>query len=204
MKRLLLAFLFTLAATAANAQSSTATVVATCGTPPLTYTAGQSYAITMDTTGKLCSNSAGGGSQPVTGTVGIDQTTPGSTNGVVVTPATTATGALSHASTTALATSLVAKATPGNLFGYNCSAIAGTGTGMCIVYNATAAPAPGALTGSLVLDFCYISGPGGCSLNRIPMAVNYSAGITVLLSSAASPYTYTTGVLTGAITADYK
>jgi hypothetical protein len=61
------------------------------------------------------------------------------------------------------------------------------------------------LTGTLVLDFCYFDTTArGCSLSRIPLAANYSAGITILLTSAVTPYTYTTGTDTGAISADYQ
>jgi hypothetical protein len=110
-----------------------------------------------------------------------------------------------HASTSALGTSLVVKASPGNLFAYNCTAITGGAAGYCIAYNATTAPSTGALTGTLVLDFCYFDTTArGCSLSRIPLAANYSAGITILLTSAVTPYTYTTGTDTGAISADYQ
>lgn len=150
-------------------------VPAGCGTA--TLATGIGY-MTVDSAGRLCDSSA---------------------------PTSNATAALSHASTTALANSLVVKATPGNLYGYNCSGIAGAAAGYCIAYNGTAAPSAGALTGANVLDFCFFDNTGkGCALSRIPMAVNYSSGIVLLISSAASPYTYTTGVLTGGITADYK
>jgi hypothetical protein len=112
---------------------------------------------------------------------------------------------VSHASTTALGTSLVGKASPGSLFGFNCSGIAGGAAGYCIAYNGTSAPGTGALTGANVLDFCYFdTSARGCSLSRIPLAASYSTGIVLLLSSAASPYTYTTGTDTGAITIDYQ
>ena len=44
----------------------TATVVSSCGTPPATYNAGQSYPMTMDTTGTLCTGTGGGSSTAVT------------------------------------------------------------------------------------------------------------------------------------------
>jgi len=111
----------------------------------------------------------------------------------------------SHASTSALGTSLVAKAAPGNLFGYNCTGIAGGAAGYCIAYNGTSAPSTGALTGTLVLDFCYFdTSARGCSLSRIPNSVAYSVGIVILVTSASSPYTYTTGTDTAAISADYQ
>jgi hypothetical protein len=113
--------------------------------------------------------------------------------------------ATNHAATTALGTSLVAKATPGSLLGFNCTGIAGGAAGFCIAYNGTAAPGTGALTGSLVLDWCYFdTSARGCSLSRIPMAAFYSAGIVILMTSATTPYTYTTGTDTGAISADFQ
>ncbi len=39
---------------AASGQALPATAVAACGTPPVTYTAGQPNALTQDTTGVLC------------------------------------------------------------------------------------------------------------------------------------------------------
>jgi hypothetical protein len=110
----------------------------------------------------------------------------------------------SHASTTALGTSLVAKASAGNLGAYNCTGITGGSAGYCIVYNGTTAPSTGALTGANVLDFCYFDASArGCSLTRLPTSIAFSTGIVVLITSAASPYTYTTGTDTGAIEADY-
>lgn len=146
-----------------------------CGTGSLNTGIGY---MTVDPAGRLCDSSA---------------------------PTANATAALSHASTTALGTSLVAKATPGNLYAFNCTGITGAAAGYCIAYNGTAAPSTGALTGANVLDFCpFDTTTKGCTLSKIPMATNYSAGIVILISSAATPYTYTTGTDTGAITADYK
>jgi hypothetical protein len=45
-----------LAAPFTSAQSASAVVVAACGTPPATYTAGQPFPLTIDTTGKLCTS----------------------------------------------------------------------------------------------------------------------------------------------------
>jgi hypothetical protein len=120
-------------------------------------------------------------------------------------PSSTAADALSHASgASAAITSLVAKASAGNLYGYNCTGVAGAAAGFCVAYNGTTAPSTGALTAANVLDYCYFgTTAAGCSLSRIPLAVNYSTGIVILVTSAATPYTYTTGTDTAAITADY-
>jgi hypothetical protein len=114
-------------------------------------------------------------------------------------------GNISHASTTALANSLTVKTTAGSLLGFNCTAMAGAAAGYCIAYNGASVPATGTLTGANVLDFCYFDTTArGCSLSRIPASVAYSAGIQILVTSATSPYTYTTGTDTAAISADYQ
>lgn len=51
MKKLLLILTLLLCAAV---PSNAALVVATCGTVPITYTAGQVRQITVDTTGKIC------------------------------------------------------------------------------------------------------------------------------------------------------
>ena len=106
----------------------------------------------------------------------------------------------SHAHVTSLGTSLVVKASAGNLLGFYCNAITGGAAGYCIAYNAASAPSTGALTGASVLDSCYFDGTaGGCSLSRIPTSIAASTGIVILLSSASTPFTYTTGTDTGFI-----
>jgi hypothetical protein len=123
----------------------------------------------------------------------------------VLSPTSSSTSALSHASVTALGNSLVVKASAGNLYAFNCSAIAGAAAGNCIAVNASSVPATGALTGSTVLDSCnFDTTTKGCSLSRIPIGIQYGTGIVILVSSAASPFTYTTGTDTAFISADYK
>jgi hypothetical protein len=123
----------------------------------------------------------------------------------VLTPTSNSNSAMSHASVTALGNSLVVKASAGNLYGFNCSAIAGAAAGNCIAYNGSSVPGTGALTGANVLDSCnFDTTTKGCSLSRIPLPINYSTGIVILVSSAASPFTYTTGTDTAFISADYK
>jgi hypothetical protein len=111
----------------------------------------------------------------------------------------------SHSSVTALANNLVAKNAAGTLFGFYCNAIAGGAAGYCIAYNGASAPGTGALTGANVLDACYFDTTArGCSLSRIPIGVAYGTGIVILVSSAVTPFTYTTGVDTAFISADYQ
>lgn len=87
----------------AQGTPGSATVIATCGTPPTTYTPGQNKAVLQDTTGRGCVTSSGSISGTVTANQGaagtaswpinVDQTTPGTTNGVVVNSSALPTGA---------------------------------------------------------------------------------------------------------------
>lgn len=65
LRRLLFAAALWLLPMQAHAQQ--AVVVSSCGTPPLTYTAGQPYSLTMDTTGRLCNTASGGSGGSVSG-----------------------------------------------------------------------------------------------------------------------------------------
>jgi len=111
-----------------------------------------------------------------------------------------------HASNSSLGTSLLVDANPdARLAGFNCSSITGGAAGYCVAYNSASVPSTGALTGAQVLDWCYFDAtPRGCSLSRVPGNVKYSNGIIILLTTAASPFTYTTGTDTGSISADYN
>jgi hypothetical protein len=60
LKRFLLALALILPGAASHALDI-AVVVTACGTPPTTYVPGQSFAITQDITGLLCSSGSGGG-----------------------------------------------------------------------------------------------------------------------------------------------
>ena len=118
-------------------------------------------------------------------------------------PSSSSAFAISHGVVTSLGTSLVAKASAGNLYGFNCTAITGGAAGYCVAVNAAAAPSTGAISG--VLDACYFAaGTGGCSLARPNFPANYSTGIVILVTSAVAPFTYTTGVDTAFISADFQ
>lgn len=186
MKKVLLTLALLFASASAHAQD--ALVVTTCGTLPLAYTAGATRQPTVDVNGNTCTGNANG------------------SGATTIAPSASATVALSRAvSATAGVTSLLAKSTAGNMYGYNCTAITGGAAGYCVAYDSATVPGTGALTAASVKDFCYIdSSARGCSLSYIPMGSAHGSGVVILLTSAATPFTYTTGVLTGAISAAYK
>lgn len=100
-------------------------------------------------------------------------------------------------------TSLVLKNAPttaltGGVFyfhGENATATAG----YCVLYNGTAAPSTGALTAANVLAFQLLPANSYCDWIARGPPITASAGAVVLLTSAANPYTYTTGAITGSI-----
>ena len=188
MKRLALVLLALLWASASQAQYAGVRVVTTCGTAAPWPT--------LDT-----------GYPPLAVWLSVDRNMEQCVGAQVLNWPATQTIVLvaSHASTTALANNLNAKISPAFLLGFNCSSITGGAAGYCIAYNGASTPSTGALTGTNVLDFCYFDTTArGCSLGRAPSMVFYNTGIQILVSSAASPYTYTTGTDTAAITADYQ
>lgn len=72
--------------------------------------------------------------------------------------------------------------------------------GYVVIYNATTAPSTGALTAASVLGFQYLPSSGWADLNYTWRPIAGSTGIVILLTSASTPFTYTTsGGLTGAI-----
>lgn len=170
------------------------------------------FTVPSGVTALHCISTGGSTTANILGGSGLPTGVPGGVaisggGGVLTTlaPTSSSSDALSHASTTTLGTSLVVSNSDANLYAYNCSAITGGSGGFCIAYNGSSVPGTGALTGANVLDFCFFGSTSqGCSFSRIPMAVNYGTGIVILISTAATPYTYTTGTATGAITADYK
>ncbi len=190
MLRILATALFVLFVFHGSVQAQQALVVDTCGILQDQLDLGKAKQLYQDKNGLQCvAASAPAGSPPP----------------YTLAPSTSPTTALSHASTTALATSLLVANSSKNLHAYHCDAITGGSQGYCIAYNNATVPSTGALTGSKVLDFCtFTAMQPWCALSRIPMSVNYGSGIVILISTAADPYTYTTGVATGAITVDYK
>jgi hypothetical protein len=108
-----------------------------------------------------------------------------------------------HAVTPALASALVMKNSAGNLYSVNATAITGGAAGYLVVVNAAAAPANGAAIAPL--DFCYFpAGAAGCSLSHGSIPINFPTGIVALITTAPSPYTYTNGTDTAAISGDYQ
>ena len=99
------------------------------------------------------------------------------------------------------ASSLVIKAAGGNFYGAYAVNLTAT-AGFLVVLNATSAPADGAIT---PLDCAPLPANGSASINygSGPAAL-YRTGITAVVTSAASCFQKTTGVITAFISGQMK
>lgn len=119
---------------------------------------------------------------------------PGQPCPVAVTPSGGAAAAIVPDASVAAANSLVIKAGAGNLFWVYATNTTAT-NGFLLVFNATSAPADGAV---VPLDCVALAGNSTASIGGEP-AARYSTGIVAVLSSGANCFTKTTGVITGFI-----
>jgi hypothetical protein len=174
LRRFFAVALLCLAGSIGQVHAQSSPVILPGGCGTASYTYETGY-FTIDSTGRLC------GASTTTGTV------------------------VSHAASSGLVNNLSVKASSGNLYGFNCTGIAGAAAGFCVAYAGATTPGTGALTAANVLDYCYFDTTArGCSLTHAPNSVAYSGGIQILVTSAASPFTYTTGTDTAAVSADYQ
>lgn len=111
------------------------------------------------------------------GKAGIDQTTFGSTNAVCLPPSSSGTIGLTSVRTTALASSLVLKNSPGNL--YDCYVSVGATAGLLMIFDATSAPSDGAVTPAEV----FIAPASGTVRHTFITPRVFATGITLVFSS---------------------
>jgi hypothetical protein len=130
---------------------------------------------------------------PVTGSTTLS---PGGTISTISAPTSVAADGITVVSSPSLEASLVLKASAGNLY-YAEVTNGGTTGGFAVVMNEATASGTGSIAPSLFAPLPpngrVVFGP----FNPIP--ANFNAGITVLVTSATTPFTYTTGTITAAI-----
>ncbi len=103
---------------------------------------------------------------------------------VVDAPTGAAGQALASASTTALASSLVLKASPGNLYGFN--VVTGASAGYLMIFDAISAPADGSVTPKRVIAIA-----ANTSVDRtFGKPIRFNTGITLVFSTTG-PFTKT-------------
>lgn len=131
------------------------------------------------------------------GTVSIDQTTPGSTNGVSIVPTSATTASLTPVTSAALESCHVIKASAGNLYSFE--VLTQATAGIVLIFNATSAPVDGAVT---PIKF-YTAAANSTVGAAFPSPINFSTGIVICFSSATTPFTKTASA-TAAISGDAK
>lgn len=180
-------------ATAHAQTASLATVVAACGTPPNTYTAGQQRPITQNTSGLGCdANTLSGGTittitNPV-GVKGADGSTITSASNplnVVITPSATA--GLTHVKTSAGATNLLLKSGAGNLS--NLTINIGATTGFLMLFPATSIPSNGAVTPDYCVRVVSDGTSGYAAFSFGNPGEPFATGILAAFSTGADCYT---------------
>lgn len=132
----------------------------------------------------------------ILGKIGIDQTTPGTTNGVAIAPSSAASVGQTPVVSASGEASHVLKATPGNLYGVYATNLTAT-AGFLVVLNATSAPGDGTITPLACVPLAANS-IAGINYSPGPPAV-YSTGIVAVVTSANTCFTKTTGVITAFI-----
>ena len=118
-----------------------------------------------------------GAGSAIIGNVGIDQTTPGTTNGVVNNPTSASASAITPVVSASAESNHVLKGSAGNLYGV---AVTPTVAGYLMVFNATSAPADGAVTPT---ECVAVPANATVSLTFSVIPEAYSTGITAVFSS---------------------
>ncbi len=200
-----------------------AKAVATCGGQSLT--AGLVYPVTQDLTGTLCITASGGSAGAVSIADGASVTlgakadaTCGTATGtcseiallkylnaavidttpvnVTFSPTSSSTIGITPVVSAAAESGHVLKATPGNAYSAYATNFTST-AGYLILLNSTTVPADGAVT---PLACALLSPNGVASINYAPGPPGvFSTGITAVVTSAATCFTKTTGVITAFI-----
>ena len=199
MKRAIVLFTFLLTPACAFAQSLTPIVVSACGAQ--TYHAGQSYPMTMDTTGTLCAAGSGGGASSVnvTSVNGVALGAPsayGTSPGAVVVPGVNAFVTNSVTSVTSGAitnpTSTLTSGTATAITATNNEIASSTTAGSIVVPSfAIATSAGGAIIPKLTMQTSATSGWGGASIQidlwrAAPMLTNGDGAVYLPATGSAS------------------
>lgn len=160
MKRIIALATFLLAPACALAQSLTPVVVSACGTPPQTYHAGQSYPMTMDTTGTLCAAGSGGGGASSVNIASVNGVALGSPSAYGTSP-----GAIAVPGVNAFVTNPVTSVTSGAITNPTSTL---TMTSATTAYTTNQLIASSATAGSIVVpSFAIANSAGGAIIKRL-------------------------------------
>lgn len=115
------------------------------------------------------------------GKVGIDQTAPGTTNGITITPSSAAAVGIAPVASGAAESNHVLKASAGNLYGL--TAAIGATSGYVMLFDATSAPVDGAVTPKYCFPVSSNGTNGGIAIGWKSPPAAFATGITAVFSS---------------------
>lgn len=132
----------------------------------------------------------------IVGKVGIDQTTAVTTNGVVIAPTSASAAGITPVVSASAESGHILKGSAGNLYGVYATNLTAT-AGFLIVTNTATVPADGAVTPIACVP---LTASGVASINYVPgPPAVFATGISAFVSSNASCFAKTTGVITAFI-----
>lgn len=141
-----------------------------------------------------------GAGSAIIGKVGIDQTTPATTNGVALVPNSATAGAIAPVPSTSAESSHVFKAGAGNVYSTAATNQSST-AGYYMLIDATTAPADGAVTPKACAP---LPASGSASINYGDIPGGFTTGIVGVVSSGGNCFTKTTGVITAFLSGQVK
>jgi hypothetical protein len=162
----------------------------------VTDTGSQRDTVAQDTT-TIAGSAPGTAGTASAQVVTVQGITGGTPLPVAQTPSSSSTIGITPVVSASLEGSHVLKASAGNLYAVYASNLTGGTVGNLLIINATSAPGDGAVTPLVCVPFD-ASGKAQAFYSPGPPAI-FSTGIVAVISSAASCFTKTTGVLTGFI-----
>jgi hypothetical protein len=164
---------------AAGSQVIGHVIVDTTSTTAVTQATASSLNATVVGTGTFATQSTLGAGSAIAGKFGIDQTTPITTNGINVNPTTASAAAITPVVSPSAESNRVICAGACNL--WSVSITTGAAAGFFMVFNATSAPADGAVT---PIECVQVPANGSASINFGPGPPDrYSTGATAVFST---------------------
>lgn len=134
------------------------------------------------------------------GKFGVDQTTPGSTNGVSLVPNNNAAGSIAPVPSTSAESGHVFKSSAGSTYSAAATNLTAT-AGFYVLIDAASVPADGAITPKACAP---LPANGAVSINYGDIPGGFSTGIVGVVTSASTCLTKTTGVITAFLSGQVK
>lgn len=175
-------------------------IMAAVTTAAPSYTTAQTSPLSLDLAGNLRTNATLIAGSAIVGKFGVDQTTPGSTNGVSLVPNNNAAGSIAPVPSTSAESGHVFKSSAGSTYSAAATNLTAT-AGFYVLIDAASVPADGAITPKACAP---LPANGAVSINYGDIPGGFSTGIVGVVTSATTCLTKTTGVITAFLSGQVK